>query len=163
MIPNIRGLRDKLGVDVESVGTNKNATMPADMIYQGMNYQQTALMQKMVDRGYELFTFRCAEGRHLHQDTIKKVGEGRVWLGKDALALKLVDELGSIDDAIAKACELAEITEYNIQYYPAKKNFMDEFLKSFDTSSEEEKMLAKLKALVSKERVMAIMDPITIE
>ncbi|MBQ2441626.1 MAG: signal peptide peptidase SppA [Paludibacteraceae bacterium] len=163
MIPNIRGLRDKLGVDVESVGTNKNATMPVDMIYQGMNYQQTALMQKMVDRGYELFTLRCAEGRHLHQDTIKKVGEGRVWLGKDALALKLVDELGSIDDAIAKACELAEITEYNIQYYPEKKNFMDEFIKSFDTSSEEEKMLAKLKALVSKERVMAIMDPMTIE
>ncbi len=163
MIPNVRGLRDKLGVDVEFLGTHKNATMPGDMYFNGMNYQQTALMQKMIDRGYELFTLRCAEGRHLHQDTIKKVGEGRVWLGKDALALKLVDELGSIDDAIAKACELAEITEYNIQYYPAKKNFMDEFIKSFDTSSEEEKMLAKLKALVSKERVMAIMDPITIE
>ena len=109
LIPNISGIRDKIGLDIDGVSTNKHADMEVNMIYKGMNPSEYALMQNMIERGYDLFTRRCAEGRHMSQDSIKAIGEGRVWLGQDALRLGLVDELGNNDNAIAKAAELADI------------------------------------------------------
>ena len=67
-----------------------------------MTPQETVLMQNMVERGYDLFTKRCAEGRNMSQDAIRAIGEGRVWLGKDAVEIGLVDSLGNINDAIKK-------------------------------------------------------------
>ena len=74
------------------------------------------IMQAMVERGYELFTSRCAEGRDMSQDSIKAIGEGRVWLGKDAVEIGLVDELGNINSAIQKAAELAGLDHINSQH-----------------------------------------------
>ena len=88
------------------------------MIYKGMNKEEQALMQTMIERGYDLFTSRCAEGRHVEQDYIKSIGEGRVWLGAKGKEIGIVDELGNIDDAIAKAVELAGLETYRLTYYP---------------------------------------------
>ncbi|MDD3644520.1 MAG: S49 family peptidase, partial [Bacteroidales bacterium] len=87
------------------------------------------ILQKSVEDVYTLFTQRVAEGRGLDQSYVDEIGEGRVWSGIAAIENKLVDQLGNIDDAIAKAAELAELTDYGIIEYPAPVNFLDKFFK----------------------------------
>lgn len=162
-IPNVKKLREKLGLDMDGVGTNKHALMEVEMITQGMNSEETAMMQAMIERGYDLFTRRCAEGRKMTQDDIKKIAEGRVWLGKDALGIGLVDELGNIDAAIAKAAELAQVEEYAIEYYPEAVDQMQEMIKMFyGDQSDEEKLIARVKTLAKEPKVLMIMEPVTI-
>ena len=163
MIPNVNGLREKVGLDLDGVSTNKHSDMGVNMIYKGMNPSERALMQNMIERGYDLFTRRCAEGRHMSQDSIKAIGEGRVWLGQDALRLGLVDDLGNIDDAIAKAAELAKIDDYALVYYPKPVDPFEEFMKMFDNSTEEEKMIARLRELVKQPRILMLAPKIDIQ
>ena len=163
MIPNVNGLRKKVGLDIDGVSTNKHSDMEVNMIYKGMNPSERALMQNMIERGYDLFTRRCAEGRHMAQDSIKAIGEGRVWLGQDALRLGLVDELGNIDNAIAKAAELAELEDYALVYYPKPVDPVEEFMKMFDNSTEEEKMIARLRELVKQPRILMLAPTIDIQ
>lgn len=162
-IPNVAKLRDKIGVDVDGVGTNKHSDLEGNMIYKGMNKEEQALMQTMIERGYDLFTSRCAEGRHVEQDYIKSIGEGRVWLGTKGKEIGIVDELGNIDDAIAKAVELAGLETYRLTYYPEVADPYEELLKLLDNTTEEEKMLIKVKEFCSKPRVMAKMDELIIK
>ena len=132
------------------------------MVYQGMDNEERALMQAMIERGYDLFTSRCAEGRHVTQDYIKSIGEGRVWLGNQGVKIGIVDELGNIDDAINKAVELAELDSYQLQYYPDKVDPLQEFIKMLDNTTEEERLILKIKELASQPRIMARMDDVVI-
>ena len=161
-IPNVKKLREKVGLDIDGVSTNRHSALQANMVYQGMNPEEQALMQAMIERGYDLFTRRCAEGRNLPQDSIKAIGEGRVWLGQDALRIGLVDQLGNLDDAIKKAAEMAELDDYQITYYPEKKDPMEELLKMFDNTTDEEKLILKVKEFASKPRIMALMEEVKI-
>ena len=162
-VPNVSKLLDKVGVDMDGVTTNKFAGLNTNAILKGLNPQEMALMQSMVERGYDLFTKRCAEGRGMTQDEIKKIGEGRVWLGKDALEIGLVDSLGNINDAISKAAELATLGEYAISYYPEKTDPFEEMLKMFDHTTPEEKLMLQIREFVSKPRIMAITPEVTIQ
>lgn len=162
-IPNVAKLRDKIGVDVDGIGTNKHSDLEGNIIYKGMNNEEQALMQTMVERGYDLFTSRCAEGRHVEQDYIKSIGEGRVWLGAKGKEIGIVDEMGNIDDAIAKAVELAGLETFRLTYYPEVADPYQELLKLFDNTTDEEKMLLKVKEFCSKPRVMAKMDELIIK
>ena len=162
-VPNLSKLRDKVGLDIDGVSTNKHSALTINAVYRGMNPQEMALMQKMVERGYDLFTRRCADGRGMTQDEIKKIGEGRVWLGKDALEIGLVDSLGNINDAIAKAVELAELGEYQLATYPEKTDPIQEMLKMFDTTTPEERLVMKVHEFASKPRIMALMPEVTIQ
>lgn len=162
-VPNINKLREKVGLDIDGVSTNKHSALNVNAIYRGMNPQETALMQNMVERGYDLFTRRCADGRGMTQDAIKKIGEGRVWLGKDALEIGLVDELGNINDAINKAVEMAELGEYQLVSYPEKKDPFEEMLKMFDTTTPEEQLIMQVREFASKPRIMALMPEVTIQ
>lgn len=155
LIPDFSRLRDKVGVDIDGVGTNKFST--SHMVLKGMTTEEHALMQSMIERGYDLFTRRCAEGRHTTQDSIKLIGEGRVWLGQDALTIGLVDEIGGLDDAIAKAAELAGIEHYTPIYYPARKDFFEQFMQALDNTSKEEKFLMHIKERCSQPRIMTLM------
>ncbi len=92
-------LNDKLGVHVSTVSTNPLGESPT--LFKKMTPRQAAAMQQYVDRGYELFTRRCATGRGISQDSIKKIAEGRVWDGTEALRIGLVDKLGGLDLAVA--------------------------------------------------------------
>ena len=161
-VPNLSKIREKIGLDVDAVSTNKHSALNVNAIYKGMNPQEMALMQNMVERGYDLFTRRCAAGRDMTQDEIKKIGEGRVWLGKDALEIGLVDSLGNINDAIAKAVELAQLGEYNLVTYPEKVDPIQEMLKMFDTTTPEERLVMKVREFASKPRIMALMPEVTI-
>lgn len=162
-VPNVSKLLDKVGIDMDGVTTNKYASLNTNAILKGLNPQEMALMQSMVERGYDLFTKRCAEGRGMTQDEIKKIGEGRVWLGKDALGIGLVDSLGNINDAINKAAELATLGEYAISYYPEKTDPFEEMLKMFDHTTPEEKLMLQIREFVSKPRIMAITPEVTIQ
>ena len=162
-VPNFSKLRDKVGLDIDGVTTNKHAALTTNAIYKGMNPQEYALMQSMVERGYDLFTSRCAEGRGVSQQAIKNIGEGRVWLGKDALNIGLVDELGNINQAIAKAAELAGLGQYAIVDYPKKTDPFEELLKMFDTTTPEERLVIKIREFASQPRIMALTPEVTIQ
>ena len=162
-VPNINKLREKVGLDIDGVSTNKHSALNVNAIYRGMNPQETALMQNMVERGYDLFTRRCADGRGMSQDEIKKIGEGRVWLGKDAIEIGLVDSLGNINDAIAKAVELAELGDYQLVSYPEKKDPFEEMLKMFDTTTPEERLIMEIHEFASKPRIMTLMPEVIIQ
>lgn len=90
-------------------------------------------MQQYIERGYELFTSRCAEGRHMSLDEIKKIAEGRVWDGQTALEIGLVDELGDLDAAIDWAAQKANLEKYKTSSYPKQKSAMDQLLEGFNT------------------------------
>ena len=162
-VPNASKLMDKIGLDIDGVSTNKHSALTINAVYKGMNKQEFALMQSMVERGYDLFTKRCADGRGVSQEDIKKVGEGRVWLGKDALEIGLVDELGNINNAIAKAAELANLGEYAIVDYPEKTDPFEELLKMFDTTTPEERLVLMMREFASKPRIMALTPEVTIQ
>ena len=121
MIPCIEGLlEDKLAVTQSVVATHKNANFVS--ITQPLNEQQTAMMQKMINRGYEVFTSRCAQGRNMPIDSIKAIAEGRVWDGRTAMRLGLVDRMGNLEDAIADmAQELDFTSKYTVTTYPKQK------------------------------------------
>lgn len=163
LIPNAGVLRDKIGIDIDALGTNKHTSFSAGLGLRGMTGSERAMMQKMVERGYDLFTSRCAQGRHMPQDEINKIGEGRVWLGKDALELGLVDELGNIEMAIAKAADLAGLTDYKKVAFPEKKDYWTEMMEALDPTTDEEKMLLKLRELCKEARVMMLAPQVTIQ
>ena len=89
-------------------------------------------------------------------DAIKAIGEGRVWLGKDAVEIGLVDSLGNTNDAICKAAQLASISQYTLVTYPEKKDPWLEMLEILEGTSPEEKMVADLKEFVSQPRIMTL-------
>ena len=162
-VPNVSKLRNKVGLDIDGVTTNKHSDLEANMIYKGMNPEEHALMQTMVERGYDLFTRRCAEGRHVEQSYIKTIGEGRVWLGTKGVEIGIVDQLGNLDDAVAKAVELAGLESYKLSYYPEKKDPYEELLKMLDNTTEEEKLVMKVREFCSKPRIMALMPEVKIQ
>ena len=122
MIPDASELiTQKLGVKFDGVKTNRLSDM-GDMS-RPFNAEEGALIQNMVNNGYELFTKRCAEGRNMPIDELKKIAEGRVWSGSMAKDLKLVDQLGGLNEAIEKAAELSGLSatgNYKIASYPKK-------------------------------------------
>ena len=163
-VPNINKLRDKVGLDLDGVSTNKHSALESNMIYKGMNTEEFALMQNMVNRGYDLFTQRCADGRHTTQEEIKKIAEGRVWLGKDAIEIGLVDELGNIDAAIAKAASLANLTDWKVVSYQGRQDPFTEMIESLsEPDSEEERLVATVKEFASQPRIMALMPQVEIQ
>jgi protease-4 len=124
MMPNYGELSKKVGLSYDVVKTNRYADLFGDGSRK-MTTDEAALMQNYINQGYELFVKRCAEGRGMTTDAIKKVAEGRVWTGASALQLGLVDELGGIDLALKMAAEKAGVESYTTAAYPAKKSFFE--------------------------------------
>jgi len=123
MIPNMQNLlTDKLGIHTDVVKTNKFSDMGT--IFRPFNTEERAYMQAEINRGYNLFISRCADGRGMSNEAIGKIAEGRVWTGEMAKRIGLVDELGGIERAIELAAQEAQITEYNLSSYPEPKNFL---------------------------------------
>ncbi len=120
LIPDLKGLiSGKFGITTSTVATNPNGAMPS--LLQPMSPAQQASMQAYVDRGYELFTARCAQGRGMSQDSLKMIAEGRVWDGSEALKLGLVDEIGGLDAAIQGMAKRLDVTSWTVRNYPERK------------------------------------------
>lgn len=117
MIPDASELMtEKLGLSFDVVKTNKYSDLGA--MGRPLNESECNLLQANVNRGYELFTGRVAQGRHMPQDSVKAIAEGRVWTGEQALKIGLVDKLGNLNDAIAAAAKAAKINKYSVGRYP---------------------------------------------
>ena len=133
MIPEGRELlQDKLGLRFDVVKTNKHADFGASAVMgilaRGFDESECALMQGMIERGYDIFIGRVAEGRGITKDSVDVIGQGRVWTGEQAIKIGLVDQLGYLDDAIAEAAKLAELEKYSTDSYPAPSNFIEQLL-----------------------------------
>ncbi len=134
VIPDFSGLvTTKLGVRFDEVKTNRNSTF-GNLMARPFNAEEKAMLQASVNRGYSLFRQRVAEGRRLPVESVEKIAQGRVWLATDALNIKLVDQLGGIDDAVKKAAQLAKLKDYYTSDYPAAASWMDAMLNSMSSS-----------------------------
>lgn len=129
MVPDFSELvTQKLDLHIDGVKTNKLADL--GNIARPLNAEEKALIQQSVNNGYELFTRRCAEGRNMPIEDLKKIAEGRVWTGAMAKELKLVDELGNLQTALKAASQHAKIENYNVVAYPKPEDFLTTLMKT---------------------------------
>lgn len=142
LIPNIQGLNEKLGLSYDGVKTNELGD--AISLNRPFRPEERDLMQNYVNRGYELFVKRCADGRKKTTDQIKAIAEGRVWTGVDALKIGLVDKIGGLDEAIVIAAKKAKLTAYNVKELPVKEDFATKLMKGFGEDIETRIMKAQL-------------------
>ena len=132
MFPDFSQLAtEKLGVKFDVVKTNRFSDFGS--VARPFNAEELAHLQKYIGNGYDLFLSRVAEGRKMKTADVNEIAQGRVWLGKDALKIKLIDDLGGLDKAVAKAAELAKVKDdYDTATYPAAPNFIDQMLSSLE-------------------------------
>lgn len=117
-------LTEKLGVKFDEVKTNKFSTFGS--MARPINNDEMTILNRYIDRGYSLFRSRVAEGRKMSVEDVEKIAQGRVWLGQDAVKIKLVDELGGLNDALAKAAKLAKLEEYHAVAYPEPSDWTEQ-------------------------------------
>lgn len=136
MIPNISSLMtDKLGITYDEVSTSKYTNAVERLVTAKNNEQELKFLQNSVDWGYDRFISMVAQGRQLTKERVHEIAQGRVWLGKDAVKLGLVDQLGSLDDAVKKAAELAKLDDYHPQAYPELENWTDRLMKQLSDNN----------------------------
>ena len=118
----------KLGLKFDEVKTNKNSAFGSPA--RPFNAEESAMLQKYINHGYQLFRKRVCNGRKLSVSDVEKIAGGHVWLGMDAIKIKLVDQLGTLDDAISKAAKLAKLEKdsYYTEGYPAPSDWTEELL-----------------------------------
>ncbi len=127
MFPDFSGLlTDKLGVKFDEVSTNKFSSFGT--IARPFNKEEMAYLDAYIDRGYKLFVKRVADGRKMTVADVDSIAQGRIWTGHDALAVKLVDSLGGMDDALKKAAELADLDEYHTAAYPSAASWIEQLM-----------------------------------
>lgn len=132
LIPNAKGMVNSLGITVDQVSTNENSGfITSSRSLTDFEYRK---LQKSVDRVYDTFLSRVAEGRGMEKAMVDSIGQGRVWSGKDALQLGLVDTLGGLDEAIEYAAEVAGLDQYREEEYPKQKDPFEELMKGFSVS-----------------------------
>lgn len=129
MVPDASELlTEKLGLHFDVVKTNVASDFGA--MGRGINPQEAEAMQAYVNNGYRLFLQRVADGRKMKPEDVDKIAQGRVWTGRQALQIRLVDKLGTLEDAIAEAARRAKVKDYSVTYSPAPSNWYDQFLAS---------------------------------
>ncbi len=172
LIPNVKGLADKLGVNPQTVSTNPNAQFPS--LTESMTDEMKGVMQQYVDRGYEDFVGRVAKGRKMSVPAVKRIAEGRVWDAVSAKRIGLVDSIGSLNDAIEWVASKAKILDkYNVAAYPEyKPSFWDMLPSNLSSMTAmrqmlepkpEEMLIMKMRELLRRERIQARMADIKIE
>lgn len=122
----------KLGFKYDEVKTNRNSAYASAGMSRPWSAEEITTMQNYVNRGYNLFRKRVAEGRKMSTEQVEKIAQGRVWLGTDAKNIKLIDGFGGLSDAIDKAAELAHLSSYQAVEYPALAGWMEQLMDMAD-------------------------------
>ena len=173
VIPCVKQLSEEtLGINTDVVKTNANGEF-GSLLIPLSDYQREA-MQQYINRGYDLFTRRCADGRGVSQDSIKAIAEGRVWDGRTAKYIGLIDDFGSLSDAIEMAASLQELGEdYYVAEYPEVKNRWQRMMERYMNEQAEAKMRSELgvlyeyhkvlKQVLGRQHVLCLMEPLKIE
>jgi protease-4 len=126
LIPNFNGLvTDKLGITWDGVTTNRYSDYETNLIFGSDNSDEMRFLQGYTDRGYENFLGIVGNSRGMSKDEVNEIAQGRVWLATDALGIRLVDQMGSLNDAIEKAASLAGMNEWHTAAYPEKQDWME--------------------------------------
>jgi len=121
-----KAFADKLGINVDTVNTNKHSDVGTP--FRKVSDSETAFIQNSVEKVYETFIGRVAEGRKITTAMVDSIGQGRVWSGADALKINLVDELGGTNDAITYAAKMAKVSDYKVEEMPKRKDPFSMFL-----------------------------------
>jgi protease IV len=150
MIPNMQGMfNEHLGITFDMAKTNKHSMIS---LFKPLQEDEKLVIQKEVDRIYDSFISKVAVGRNVTKQHVDSIGQGRVWCGTDAIAIGLVDELGSLNDAVNYAASLVEIKEDDIKIitYPKRKeDKLQEILMAFEDMDDETQ--TKMKSTLTKE------------
>lgn len=127
MFPDFSGLlTDKLGIKFDEVSTNRNSSFGT--LSRPFNAEEMAYINSYIDRGYKIFCSRVAQGRHKSMADVDKIAQGHVWIGRTAKSIGLVDQLGGLNEAVAKAAKLADAKDYYTSSYPEKKDILEQFI-----------------------------------
>ncbi len=130
-------LEKKLSLHFDEVKTNEHADLGGsvmNMAIRPLDTYEKELLQKYIDNGYTLFRQRVADGRSMSVDDVEEIAQGYVWLGKDAIGVRLVDELGDVEVAVRKAAELASLDKYHTVDYPIQESFLNQLLNDDEES-----------------------------
>jgi len=136
LMPNMEGFfNNKLGITFDTAKTTEFADLGS--INRPVNEVERSIIQSGVDDIYDTFLQRVANGRNMPVDEVHKVAQGRVWSGLKAKEIGLVDQIGNLSDAIAKAAELADIDSYKVSNYPAAEDPFTKLMKEFGAQSKQ--------------------------
>jgi len=133
-------LKNKLGITTDVAKSNPHADYMS-IIGRPLDEFEVKKITQSIEEIYDIFTKHVAEGRNLPIEDVYKIAEGRVWSGMEAINIGLVDELGNLDAAVAKAAELAELTDYGIIVYPKTQDFFTKLFSKLDSEAKVEKAM----------------------
>ena len=168
VVPNMTTLANNIGINAEIVKTHENAS--AYSLFTPMSDSFRNTTTKSIERIYKTFVQRVATGRNMSFEEVDALAQGRVWTGADALENKLVDAIGSLDDAIAEAAKLGKTTDYHLETFPEYNKDLEEligqytgfaFMKTKEQLFKEElgeanyKMIQQLKSVQMREGIQA--------
>lgn len=137
MIPDISGfLKNKLYITTDTVQTGPNSLPISVMI--PLSPTQREKIQKSIERIYDIFTNRVAEGRKIPINVVDSLAQGRIYSGNDGLKLRLVDEIGNLDKAIQSAAELSKVKDYRIVEFPETKEPMMKLIERLTGKSQDD-------------------------
>lgn len=154
LIPNVEGLTKKIGVNFEMVSTNPESLFPT--LFKSLTPRQMGAMQRMVEEGYDMFVARVAKGRKMSEAKVRRIGEGRVWDAVTALKIGLVDQLGSLQDAIDWVAEDLKLENYGVTRYPQYEPNVWDFLPDIINMQNKVALIGALPSDLSPELVYKV-------
>ncbi|MCR5819332.1 MAG: signal peptide peptidase SppA [Bacteroidaceae bacterium] len=156
-------LEDKVGLHFDVVKTNRLADMGGAAVMglpsRAFNADECALIQNYIERGYDTFISRVSAGRGISKDSVNVIGQGRVWTGEQAIGLGLVDQLGTLEDAVAEAAKLAKLEDdkYSTAIYPAEKPWFETMMEDKKESYFDEQLRVHLGSMYPFVQALEIM------
>jgi protease-4 len=150
-LPNVKGFLDDIGIQAQSVETHPNALGYSP--FQTLNKSYEKQMISGIENIYDIFKERVIQGRELSPEAVENLAQGRVWSGKQALKLGLIDDLGDLQDAITLAAKDLEIEDYNVIEYPKFEENLENMLKGITPSLE---MKNPLKNLIPEQMMLIL-------
>ena len=149
MMPNFNGLlEDKIGISIDTVITGKYAAGFTSLL--PLSDEEGRILQLQTDNFYDLFLSNVADGRKMSKEAVHEVAQGRVWTGEDAIKVGLVDQIGSLNDAIKKAAELAGLDDYRTASYPSIKDPLTRIIEQVTGQNSDDLIASKLKVKLGK-------------
>ena len=160
LVPDFSGTaKDIAHVGVESVTSHKHGDMFGLM--RPLDAEEYDFMLSGIEAVYDRFTTLVSEGRGIPKETVDEIGQGRVWTGADALKINLVDEIGTLEDAIRYAATAAgdpDLAKWNVKGYPKPLSPMEQFLEMVGNAPKDEDVLVSALRKITKPQVFARMD-----
>tara|TARA_B100000809_G_C15133968_1_gene529746 strand:- start:970 stop:2706 length:1737 start_codon:yes stop_codon:yes gene_type:complete len=143
VIPNMEGFfNNKMGITFDGAKTNDHADMMS--LFKPLTGEEKDIIQIGVEKIYDDFITKVAAGRGMTKEEVDAIGQGRVWVGNDALEIGLVDEIGGLNRAIDIAQEMAKLENFELENYPKRKDPVEQFIEELTGNLETRFMKAKL-------------------